>query len=207
MCWFVKKLQQRACFFHPYFDPQATLYVWIQNLWGSKKKASLFRETWRAHLFVVSWHGRSCQEMCGAMLRTGEQKAPAIVQSYNSMHWWPSIQRRRIGILKNCQKYALKLSWNVCIWHALVDQTFYGQWTNLHDRLPNWPELVINAWFVWFLTSITHVNLSNIVCTTVQVGSVSGLWLCQRCWRLKIDFRKKFVHIWKSQVCSHELDV
>ena len=47
MCWFVKKLQQRACsikrsskfvVFHPYFDPQATLYVWIQNLWGSKKK-------------------------------------------------------------------------------------------------------------------------------------------------------------------------
>ena len=30
-------------------------------------------------------------------------------------------------LLDNCQKYALNLSSNACIWHALVDQTFYRQ--------------------------------------------------------------------------------
>ena len=30
----------------------------------------------------------------------------------------------------------------------LVDQTFYGQSTNLHDRSENGPKPVINAWLV-----------------------------------------------------------
>ena len=30
------------------------------------------------------------------------------------------------------------------------------------------------------------------LCTTLQIGTVSGLWFCQRCWRLKIDRRVEF---------------
>ena len=44
-------------------------------------------------------------------------------------------------------------------------------------------------------------------CTTMQVGTVSGLWLCGRSWRLKIDLSENFVHIWKSHVWSHKLEV
>ena len=65
-------------------------------------------------------------------------------------------KKKNWDLLEKCQKYALKLSWNACIWHELVDQTFYGQWTNLHEQSPNGPELVTNAWLVWFLIFIIH---------------------------------------------------
>ena len=94
--------------------------VWIQDLCRNKRKTSLFRETWRRHLLMV--YGRSCKEMFGATLRAGEQNTPATVQSYNSMPWWPSNQRRRIGICWRIFKtYALKLSENAYILaHSMV---------------------------------------------------------------------------------------
>ena len=63
---------------------------------------------------------------------------------------------------RNCQKYALKLFWNVYIWHVLEDPIFYGQWTNLHDRSQNGPNLVTNDYLVWSLTSNTHQNTNSI---------------------------------------------
>ena len=63
----------------------------------------------------------------------------------------------------NRQKYALRLFWNAFTWHVLENLTFYGQWTNLHDQLQNGPKPVTNDWIVWYLTSITHVNINSIV--------------------------------------------
>ena len=71
-------------------------------------------------------------------------------------------KKKKWNLLENCHKYALKLSWNACMWHALVDQTFCGQWTNLREQSPNGPELVTNAWLVWFLTIITHVTTNSV---------------------------------------------
>ena len=62
---------------------------------------------------------------------------------------------------ENCQKYALRLSWNADIWHVL-DPIFYGQWTNLHDRSQNGPKLVTNDYLVSSLTFITQVNTNSI---------------------------------------------
>ena len=36
-------------------------------------------------------------------------------------------QKKNWDPLENCQKFALKLSENACIWLSLVDQTFHGQ--------------------------------------------------------------------------------
>ena len=47
------------------------------------------------YLFVALWHGGSCQEMCGTILWVGKQDDSTTLQSINSMHWWPSLQRRR----------------------------------------------------------------------------------------------------------------
>ena len=54
-------------------------------------------------------------------------------------------KKKKQNLLDNCQKYLLKLVWNACTWHVLEDLIFYGQWTNLHDRLQNGPRLVTNA--------------------------------------------------------------
>ena len=65
-----------------------------------------------SYFFMVLWYGRSCQEMRGAILWVGKQDESTTLQSINSVHWWPSFQRRRIGIrgrfvkrmLSNCSK-------------------------------------------------------------------------------------------------------
>ena len=41
----------------------------------------------------------------------------------------------------------------------------------------------------------------------MQIGTVSGLWLCGRSWRFKIPFWRNIVRFWKSYVCSNKLDV
>ena len=72
-------------------------------------------------------------------------------------------KKKKWNLLENCHKYAPKLFWNAYTWHELEDLRFYGQWTNLHDRLQNGPKPETNAWIVWYLTSITHVNTNSIV--------------------------------------------
>ena len=64
---------------------------------------------------------------------------------------------------ENGQKCALKLFWNACTWLVLEDPIFYGQWTNLHDQLPNRPKPVTNDSLVWYPKFITHVTTSDIV--------------------------------------------
>ena len=74
-------------------------HVWIQNLCWSYRKATKYKEIWcRNNIFMALWHGRSCEEMCGKILRTCKQINSTVVQSRNSMYWRPSIQRRRNGI-------------------------------------------------------------------------------------------------------------
>ena len=74
---------------------QLQSHVWIQNFRRSNRKITVLWKS--AYLFVVLRHGGSCQEMCGTILRASEQNNKANIQSYNSMPWWPSIQRS-IGI-------------------------------------------------------------------------------------------------------------
>ena len=62
------------------------------------------------HLFMVQWHGRSCEETRGKILRTCEWNDWAVVSSRDAMLGWPSFYRRRKWIcwrityclLKNC---------------------------------------------------------------------------------------------------------
>ena len=89
---------------------QLQKYVWIQNLCWSYRKATLFWETWHKHFLMFLWYGRSCKEMRGKILRTGEQK-----QLNNSTKYQlraPMIiilEKKNWNPWDNCQNYALKL--------------------------------------------------------------------------------------------------
>ena len=85
-------------------------------------------------------------------------------------------KKKKWNLLKNCQKYALKLFWNAYNCHVLEDLIFYGQWTNLHDRSQNGPRPVTNDYLVWSLTFITHVNTINIAMWETQPSSAD--WDC-----------------------------
>ena len=93
-----------------------------------------------AHLFVVLWHGSSCQEMCGTILGVGKQDDSTTLQSINSMHWRPSFQRRRRIEIRGrfCQKYALKLFWNAYTWHVLDDRIFLWSVNKLARSITKW---------------------------------------------------------------------
>ena len=112
-------------------------HVWIQNFRRSNWKNTMLGKP--AYLFVVRWHARWCKEICGAILWVGKQDDTQELYKVST----PCIVQRRkmksVGDL--CQKYALKLSWNAYTWHVLEDLIFYGQWTNLHDRLRTGPSL------------------------------------------------------------------
>ena len=72
-------------------------------------------------------------------------------------------KERRIEICGGCQMYALKIYWNVCVWHALVDMIFFGQSTNLHVHTQSGPELAINIQHIWSPTFISRVSTKNVV--------------------------------------------
>ena len=68
------------------------------------------------------------KKMHGTILRTGEQNNSTSTQSRKLLHALTTItlRKKKWDLLESCQKFARKLSSNVCNWHALVDRTLYG---------------------------------------------------------------------------------
>ena len=102
-------------------------HVWIQNFRRSNWKITMIRKS--ADFFVVIWHGRPCQEMCGTILWVGEQNDSATLQSIYSMHRWPPFQRRRneicwrivTSMLSNCSEMlVLGTYWKT--WYSMVSE-------------------------------------------------------------------------------------
>ena len=81
--------KQRFCW-------QLQNHVWIQNFRRMNWKINMLGKS--AYFYVVDWHGRSCQEMCGTILWVGEQDDSTTAQSTNSMPWRPPFQGRRTEI-------------------------------------------------------------------------------------------------------------
>ena len=54
-----------------------------------QQKSFFVQGTWREHFLMVLWHGRSCKDMRGKMLRTGKQRDRAVIISLKSLlGWW-----------------------------------------------------------------------------------------------------------------------
>ena len=159
------------------------------------------------YFFVVLWHGGSCKEMCGTTLWVDKQDDSKTLQSFNSMHWWPSFQRRRIEIrgrivksmLSDCvEMLILGTCWKT--WYSMVSEQ------NCTTDHKNGPKLVTNDFLVWSLTYIIHVilNCCHVAnCQTMQIGTVSRLPFCRRSWGFKIYIRWNIVHLVKPYVCSN----
>ena len=129
---------------------------------GATEKITMLGKS--AYLFVVIWYGRSCKEMCRTILWVGEQNDSTTLQSINSMHWWPSFQRRRIEIrgrivtsmLSNCSEMPF-LGTNWKTWYSMVSEK------NLQDQSLNGPKHVTNDYLVWSPTVIIHLSTNSIV--------------------------------------------
>ena len=73
--------KQRYCW-------QLQNHVRIANFRGESRKITIYSKS--SYFFMVLWQGRTCQEVCGTILRVGKQDDWTTLQSINSMHWWPS---------------------------------------------------------------------------------------------------------------------
>ena len=82
-----------------------------------------------------------------------------------------TLKKKKQNLLENCQIHAFKLFWSASSWHVLEDLIFYVQWTNLHDRLRNGPELVTIAWIDWFPKFIIHVSTDNLVMWVILLNN------------------------------------
>ena len=168
-------------------------HVWIQNFRRSNGKISMLGKS--EYLFMVLWHGGSCQEMCGTVLWVSKQNDSTTRQSINSLHWWPwnpwdkCWYLARIGrpdILWSVNKtYTIHHKMNQSVWQTIISFDL------LHSSY---------KWIQTILPCGKH-------CKTMQNGTVSRLRLCRRSWGLEIYFRWNSVHFWKPHVRSNQLDV
>ena len=103
-------------------------------------------------------------------------------------------RKKKWDLSEHCQKFAHKLFWNACIWRALVDLIFCGQWTNLLVLSRNGQNSCdkhlarfdfFHSSNVWIQTILSCGKYS----TTVQLRIISGLWFCLGCSRFKINIR------------------
>ena len=184
-------------------------HVWIQNFRRSNWEITMIEKT--EYFFVVIRYGRSCKEMCGTTLWVGEQNDSTTLQSINSMHWRPSLQRRneicrRIvkSMVSNCSEMLILgtcwktrysvVSEQTCTIDHKMGQSLW-QTTISFDLLhPS------HMWLQIILSCGNH-------CQTMQIGTVSRLRFCGRSWGFKIHFWRNIVYFWKSHICSNQLDV
>ena len=127
------------------------------------------------------------------------------------MHRWPSLQRRRIEILgrlvksmlSNCSKMLILGTYWTTRYSMVSDETCTIN-HKMDQSLWQTPESIdfVHSSYMWIQTILSCGKH----CKSMEVGTVSGLWLCRRAWRPKIDLRRNYVHIWKSHVRSRKLD-
>ena len=129
--------KQRYCW-------QLQSHIWIQNFCRNNWKITMLGKS--AYLFVVVWHGRSCQEMCGTILWVGKQDDSTTLQKYQ-LHALTTIiskKKKNWNLWENCQKYALKLFW-ICLYLARIGRPdilwsvnkfarSITKWTNACDK-------------------------------------------------------------------------
>ena len=102
-------------------------------------------------------------------------------------------KKKNWDLLENSYKRAPKLSWNVCTWQAVVETRLSmvckQTCTSSHKMdQSSWQTLgsldLVHSSYKWIKAILSCGKYS----TSMQTGTVSGLWLCKRSWRLKIEF-------------------
>ena len=76
------------------------------------------------------------------------------------------------------------------------------KWTKACDKRLN--RLISNIHHTFEYKQYCHVGNTA---KTMQIGTVSRLWLRGRSWRFEIYFRENIMCFWQSYICSNKLDV
>ena len=167
------------------------------------------------NLSISSWsydmegHAEKCVERyCELANETTQQ----FVQSRNTTHGWPSIERKRKWIsrtiihslLTNCSEMSIFGSfWES--WHFLVCEQTCACNQQMDEIL--WHTIMsfdfLHSSYKW-IQAIVFCGQHS---TTMQTRIVSRLWFCKRPWRLKINIKRNSMHFRKPNICANQLDV
>ena len=192
------------------FCGQLQNHVRIANFSGGSREITIPSKS--SYLFMVLRYGRSCKEMCGAILWVSQQDDATTLQSICSMHRWPPRQRRRNEIcwrivtcmLSNCSEMLI-FGKNWQTWYSMVNEQTCTINHKMNQSL--WQTMmsfdILHPLHMWTQT----VLLCGKQITTMQTGTVSRLWHRGRSWRVEIHFWRNILHFWKSYICSNKLDV
>ena len=142
---------------------------------------------------MVLWFGRSCEEMCGAILWVSKQDNSTILQSIYSMHRWSPLQRRRnencrrifTSMLSNCSEMlVLGTDWKT--WYSMVSEQTCKIVYEMDQSLWQTPESIdiLRSSHTWIQTTLSCGKHWK----TMQAGTVSRLRFCRRSWGFKIHF-------------------
>ena len=133
--------------------------------------------------------------------------------SRSRRHAWKIIKlkKKKMNRLEIFLLFASKLSWNVYIWHVLVDLIFFRSVNNLARAATKWTK-ACDKRLARLISCIDHT------ChymqyffwkhsTTLHIRIVSRLWFRRRPWRLEVNIRRNSMHFRKSNVRASKLDV
>ena len=129
------------------------------------------------------------------------------------MSWWPSIQRRTIGIRRrSCQIECSQIDLR-CLYLTRIESPDIS-WTvnKLARAITKWVR-ACDKRLVRLISCIHFTSEYNQCChvgNTAQKNqnmTVSRFWHCRKSGRFEIDFRWNIVRVRKSHVCSNKLDV
>ena len=150
--------------------------------------------------------------MCGAILRAGEkthQQLYKVITPCLDDHQFKEEELGSVGELaKVCSQIVLKCLYLARIgrpdilWSVNKLARAVTKWTRACDK--RLARLISYIHHTCDYKQCCHVGNTAKQC---RLGTVSRLRFCRRSWRLKIDLRVNFVHIWMSYVCSNQFDV
>ena len=175
---------ERNCYWVP-SNVRTTNFCWsnwkVTRVWTTSRKDGC----------VVLRHGRTCSKMRWKILRTGEQKDRAVVQSLKPLLGWSPFQERGTWIRWSIVKSMLTNCLDVLVSISLqMDRSL-------------WPTVRK----IYFLCS-SHEWLSCVKHdSALSIGSIPRLRFCWWSWGLKINFGGSLMCLWKSNICPHQLDV
>ena len=121
-------------------------HVRIANFSGESRNTSIPSKS--SYFFMVLWSGRSCKEMCGAILWVSQLDDSTTLPSIYSMHRWPPLQRRRneifwrivISMLQNCSTmfiYLARIGRLDILWSVSELARSITKWTKACDKRLN----------------------------------------------------------------------
>ena len=134
---------------------------------------------------MVLWYGRSCEEMCGAILWVSKQD-----DLNNLLHASMIIilRKKEWNLLENCHKYALKLFWNDYIWQRIGRLDIRWSVNKLAQSITKWTEsLWQNDWIVCILHPSHMWIQTELLCgkysTTMQAWDCFKTPILQETWK------------------------